>query len=107
MKGCKRLLAVLLISVMLGGMAVTANAAVHVHAYSWNEENYYNSYSGIAHQYVTGQKTSPTGQVTYIYGTCQTVVYEGRSVWKCGCRDILRFEYYQNMQHMNCGISWE
>lgn len=107
MNKLKKVLSTIIVGTMLCGLTITANAADHTtHAYSYQSTVCYDSYNGIQHQYVTSTTTLPSGQVIYEYGTCQTVVYQYKDLYKCGCGAIKYQNYINKSWHANCGQGW-
>lgn len=101
----RKIMAALLLGGMLCGSAVTADAAVkaeHVHAYSYDHTVTLSATPGTSHPYVTGTITDSSGNVTYLYGTCQTVNYRYRDYYKCGCGSVYSLDRGDEW-HSACG----
>lgn len=107
MRKIKKLVATAMAAVMICGFAVTAHAAAHVHAYSYDSTQCYNSFNSIQHQYVVSTTTKPSGEVVYEYGSCQLVIYQYRDLYKCGCGAAKYENYHSKTWHANCGRGWE
>lgn len=101
----KKVMAAMMASMMLLGVAITANAADHNHDYATTTNQYcYNSYTAGSHPYtvVTAEGTQ--------YRSCDMVIYLYVANKKCiYCNAIEEgvLVYSQKIQHMQCGRGWE
>lgn len=93
MKRLKKAMTVVLAGVMLCGVAVTANAAEHVHTYgNWGSWVCYNSFSSGTHTYVENGDTK----------TCTLLVNQYKRVRTCEC-GATDTDYHTEMIHTSCG----
>ena len=106
----KRVIMAILASTMLLGVSITSNAqsagtaeADHVHHYTEQEPQYYNSYTLDTHSYLVGETHHDDGSVEKIYGTCYRVIYFYNIICKCGCGDWYLEKSGQEIRHMQCG----
>lgn len=61
-----------------------AATVAHTHNYKVYDKTLYNVKSGSSHSYVSGYKTDPvTGNMTPVYGTCYTSIYQYRGTYTC------------------------
>ncbi len=110
MKTIRRILTVGVVVTMLCGLMLMTSAApaiAHVHALSCIEErSCYNSYNGTTHPYNIVY-VDASGNVSYRTESCQTVVYQFRDVYKCGCGYTEYLNYTTDSWHVNCGAGWD
>lgn len=92
MKRAKKAMAAVLAGVMLCGVAVTANAAEHVHTYDWRSWVCYSSFSSGTHTYVEDGVTR----------TCTLLVNQYKRVGICEC-GATSTDYKTEMIHTSCG----
>lgn len=111
MSRTKKVIATMLVSALVSGFAVTANAEEsimrepeHKHAFSVVNYTCYNSFVVGTHTYVSGSKVDDKGNVTSVYSTCTITVKQYRGEWKCACGASDGMYETSETQHSGCGL---
>lgn len=79
--------------IVIGTSIYTYAAVAHTHNYKVNDKTLYNVKAGASHSYVSGYKTDPiTGNMTPVYSTCYTSIYQYRGTFKCTDLIVIRDE---------------
>lgn len=106
----KKILTVMLASLMLLGLSVTVSAQSagasgkdnHVHDY-YPSKSYYKSYTVGSHPYLVARIHHDDGSVEEKYGSCDRVIYYYNYIFKCECGDSYKDGGGQEIRHMQCG----